>query len=121
MSGLITKLEPGIWALFGAGFFVGSLLYPAWVLVVGIAAPLGWTDGLEAERALRLGGSLIGRVVLLALIVFPLWNAAHHFRHWLIDLGGYERDRVMAWLIYGAADVLTLVALWAVIRIPFPA
>ena len=36
---LIARIEPGIWALFGAGFMVGSLLLPAWIFVVWIAAP----------------------------------------------------------------------------------
>ena len=116
----LTRFTPLAWVLFGAGFFVASMLYPAWIFVVGVAAPLGWTDGLEAERALRLGGSLIGRAVLLALIVFPLWNGIHHLRHFLVDSGGYERDRWMGLLLYGFAALFSAIAIWAVIRIPGP-
>jgi len=117
VKALIERVEPGIWALFGAGFFVGSLLVPAWLLVVGIAAPLGWTDGLDYERAHALGSSILGRLVLLALIALPLWNGANHLRHFLIDWGGYDRDRFVAPLLYAAAAVVSVLAIWAVIRI----
>ncbi len=117
MKGFVARIEPGIWMLFGAGFFVGSLLVPAWLLVVGVAAPLGWTDGLAWERAYALASNPLGRLVILALIVFPLWNAANHLRHFLIDLGGYDRDGAMAPLIYAAAAVLSVVAVVAVVRI----
>ena len=116
---LIARIEPGIWALFGAGFMVGSLLLPAWIFVVWIAAPLGWVpaEALGFERAQALATNPIGRLLLLALIVFPLWNGANHLRHWLIDLGGYERDGAMAPLLYGAACVLSVVAIAAVVRL----
>ncbi len=119
MSGLIHRIEPGIWALFGAGFMVGSLLLPAFIFVVWIAAPLGWVpaEALSYERIHGLASHPIGRVVCLALVALPLWNAANHLRHWLIDLGGYSRDGVMAPLIYGAAAVLSVVAIVAVVRI----
>lgn len=119
MKGLIARVEPGIWALFGAGFMVGSLLLPAWIFVVGIAQPLGWVpaDALAFERAHALASSLVGRLVLLALIALPLWNAANHLRHFSIDLGGYERDGVVAPLLYAGAAVLSVVAIVAVVRI----
>lgn len=116
---LIARIEPGIWALFGAGFMVGSLLLPAWIFVVWIAAPLGWVpaESLGYERAHALAANPIGRLLLLALIVFPLWNGANHLRHWLIDLGGYERDGAMAPLLYAAAAAFSLVAIVAVVRL----
>jgi len=116
---LVDRLEPGIWALFGAGFMVGSLLLPAWIFVVGIAWPLGWVpaDALAFERAHALGASFLGRLVLLALIALPIWNAANHLRHWLIDLGGYDRDGVMAPLLYALAAVLSVLAVVAVVRL----
>lgn len=119
MKRLVDRLEPGIWALFGAGFMVGSLLLPAWIFVVGIAWPLGWLPegALAFERAHALGASVVGRLVLLALIALPVWNAANHLRHWLIDWGGYERDRVMAPLLYASAAVLSVLAIATVVRV----
>jgi fumarate reductase subunit D len=118
-STLIDKLEPGIWGLFGAGFMVGSLLLPAWILALGIAAPLGWlpADALSFERAHALAAHPLGRLVILALIALPIWNGANHLRHFLIDLGGYQRDGTVAPLLYAGAALLSLLAIVVVIRI----
>jgi fumarate reductase subunit D len=115
----IAKIEPLVWVLFGAGFMVGSLLLPAWVFTFGIAQPLGWVPegALTYERAYALGSHPIGRLLLLALIVLPLWNAANHLRHFSIDLGGYERDGAVAPLLYAGAAVLSVVAIVAVVQL----
>ncbi len=117
MKALIERIEPLIWVLFGAGFMVGSLLLPAWVFTFGIAQPLGWVpDGaLAFERAHALAANPLGKLLLLALIALPIWNAANHLRHFSIDLGGYERDGAVAPLLYAGALVLSVVAIVAVI------
>ncbi len=119
MKHFIAKIEPIVWVLFGAGFMVGSLLLPAWVFTFGIALPLGWVPegALTYERAYALGSHPIGRLLLLALIVLPLWNAANHLRHFSIDLGGYERDGAVAPLLYAGAAVLSVVAIVAVVQL----
>lgn len=119
MKALVDRVEPGIWMLFGAGFMVGSLLLPAWIFVVGLAWPLGWVPegALAYERAHALAAHPVGRLLLLALIVLPLWNAANHLRHWLIDLGGYQRDRIAAPLLYAAAAAVSVLAIVAVVRV----
>jgi fumarate reductase subunit D len=119
VKSLVDRLEPGIWMLFGLGFVVGSLLLPAWIFSLGIAAPLGWlpADALSFERAHALASNPLGRLLLLALIALPLWNAANHLRHFSIDLGGFERDGVVAPFLYGAAALLSVVAIYAVFRI----
>jgi len=119
VKNLIAKIEPLIWVLFGAGFMVGSLLLPAWIFMVGLAGPLGWVppEAMGWERAHELAASPIGRVVLLALIALPVWNAANHLRHFLIDLGGYDRDGAVAPLLYAGAAVVSVVAIAAVIRL----
>ena len=119
MRTLIEKIEPFIWMLFGGGFMVGSLLLPAFVFSLGIAQPLGWVPegALAYERAYALASHPIGRLLLLALIALPLWNAANHLRHFSIDLGGYERDGAVAPLLYAGAAVLSVVALVAVVQL----
>ena len=119
MKALLLKLEPVIWLLFGAGIMVGTMLMTAWVLVVGIGAPLGIVSpgALAYDRAHALASSLIGRVVLLALIALPLWKGAHHTRHLLIDSGGAERDAVVAPLLYLLALFGSAMAIVAVVRI----
>lgn len=117
MKALIARMEPLVWVLFGAGFMVGSLLLPAWIFTIGIAQPLGWVPegALAYERAYALASNPIGRLLLLALIALPIWNAANHLRHFSIDLGGYERDAVVAPVLYLGAALLSVVAIVAVV------
>jgi fumarate reductase subunit D len=117
VKSLVLRLEPLIWFLFGGGFFVGSLFFPVYLFVVALAVPLGFApaEALTYERAHMLASSLPGRLVLLAMIVFPFWNGANHLRHWLIDLGGYERDGVVAPLCYLAALAVSAIAVVAVL------
>lgn len=119
MKTLLLKLEPVIWLLFGGGIMVGTMLMTAWVLVVGIGVPLGivGADALAFERAHELGSSLIGRVLLAALIALPLWKGAHHTRHLFIDSGGASRDAVVAPILYLMALVGSVLAIVAVVRL----
>lgn len=119
MKALIEKVEPLIWAVFGGGFFVGTLLLPAYIFVIGIAAPLGWApaDAVSYERMHGLAANLLGRVVFFGAIVLLTWNAANHLRHYAIDWGLYEQDRVIGPLLYLLAALATALALVAVIRL----
>jgi fumarate reductase subunit D len=119
MKSLLLKLEPVIWLLFGNGIMIGTMLLTGWLLVVGIAAPLGFVPegALAFDRAASLGANPIGRLVLLALIALPLWKGAHHLRSLSIDFGGAERDTVVATLLYGIATVGSLLAIVAVVRL----
>jgi fumarate reductase subunit D len=115
----LLKLEPVIWLLFGGGIMLGTMLMTAWVAVVGLAAPLGMLspDALAFERAHALGSSLIGRALLAAMVILPLWKGAHHTRHVFIDMGGGERDAVVAPILYLIAIAGSLLAVVAAIRL----
>jgi fumarate reductase subunit D len=117
MKKLLLSLEPLIWLLFGQGILIGTMLLTGWVLVVGVAAPLGVVAPLDFARAHALGATLLGRLVLFALVALPLWKGAHHLRHALIDLGGGDRDAQMAPLLYAVAGLGSLAALAAVLRL----
>jgi fumarate reductase subunit D len=119
MKHLLLKLEPVIWLLFGQGIMIGTMLLTAWLAVVGVAIPLGIVpaDALAYERAHGLGANLIGRLVLFALIALPLWKGAHHVRHLSLDMGGLDRDTIVAPILYGTALVGSLLALVAVVRL----
>ena len=119
MKALVDKVEPLIWLLFGGGFMVGCLILPAYVFAIGVAAPLGWLppEALAWERVHGLASHPLGRLVLLALIVLPLWNAMNHLRHYAIDWGYYKLDGVVAPALYALAAVGSLAAIWAVIRL----
>jgi len=115
----LLKLEPLIWLLFGQGILLGTVLLTPWVLVVGLAIPLGIVpaDALSYERAVMLGSHIVGRLILFGLIALPLWMGANHRRHTLIDFGGAERDALVAPLLYLLATVGSVLAVVAVIRI----
>lgn len=117
MKALLLKLEPIIWLLFGNGILLGTLLLTGWVLVLGIAAPLGLVDTLRFEHAHDLGASFIGRVVLAGVIALPMWKGAHHLRHVSIDMGGAERDAIVAPLLYLLACAGSIAGIVAVIRL----
>jgi fumarate reductase subunit D len=119
MRHLLLKLEPVIWLLFGQGILIGTMLLTAYLAIVGVAIPLGIVpaEALSHERALGLGSSLVGRVVLFGLIALPLWKGAHHVRSLSLDYSGQARDVVVAPLLYGLALVGNVLALVAVVRL----
>jgi fumarate reductase subunit D len=119
MKHFLLRIEPVIWLLFGNGLLIGTMLLTGWILVVGIAVPLGLIDAaaLSFERAHVLASSIIGRLVLAALIVLPLWKGAHHLRHLSLDFRGAERDVVVAPICYGIATIGSLLGILAVVRL----
>jgi fumarate reductase subunit D len=117
MKSLLLKFEPVIWLLFGQGILIGTLLLTGWVLVLGIAAPLGFVSPLGFARAIELGASPVGRLVLAALIVLPMWKGAHHMRHVFIDMGGGARDAAVAFALYAIALAGSAAGIVAVIRL----
>ncbi len=119
MKALLVRLEPVIWMLFGGGMMVTALFYPALLLMLGLAGPLGALppDALSFERALSLASHPIGRVLLAAVIALPLWAAAHQVRHVAIDFGGVARDGWFGSLCYALALAGSVLAVLAVIRL----
>jgi len=119
MKEFLLKVEPVIWLLFGQGILLGTMLLTGWVLVIGILMPLGMVDAsaLSFERAHELGSNIIGRLVLAAIIALPLWKGAHHLRSLSVDMGGADRDAVVASVLYTFALVGTLGAILAVVRL----
>lgn len=120
MRAFLLRVEPIIWLLFGAGIMVGTLLLPAYLLTVTLAAPLGLlpADALGFERAHALAANPVGRLVLLGLIALPLWKGAHHLRSFSVDVVGGRWDGVVAPLLYAAALGGSLLGLLAVLRVP---
>ncbi len=123
MRGLLLKLEPIIWLLFGQGILIGTMLLTGWILVVGLLVPMGFVDtsALSYERAHGLATSWlfgilpIGQLILAALLILPLWKGAHHVRSLMIDFGGGERDAAVGSLLYGIALVGSVMALIGVV------
>ena len=124
MKKLLLTLEPIIWLMFGQGILLGTMLLTGWVLIIGLAIPLGFVDAsaLSYERAHALAsasiiGIPIGPLVVAAIIALPLWKGAHHVRSLLLDFGGEARDGVVGGLLYLIALIGSIGAILAVVRL----
>lgn len=119
MKQLMLRLEPLVWVLFGGGMTVAALLFPGWLLMVGLAVPLGIApeSALAYERALAIAASPVGRVLLVLMIALPLWGGAHHLRHVWIDFGGLRSDAWVGSLLYVLALAGSILAIVAVARL----
>ena len=117
MRGVLLRLEPIIWGLFGAGMMVGGLLLPAFILVWGLAATLGFVEAgaVSYERVHGLASGVVGRALLAAVIALPLWGGAHHLRHVWIDFGGLKSDALVGSLLYLVALIGSVAAVVAVV------
>jgi fumarate reductase subunit D len=119
MKAFLLRVEPIIWLLFGQGILIGTILLTGWILVVGLLLPLGVVspEALSYERAHMLGSNLVGRLVLAALLVLPLWKGAHHVRSLSVDMLGGDKDAAVGTLVYLIASAGSLVAILAVARL----
>lgn len=102
--------------LFGAGGAAAATVLPALFFAVAVAAPLGWIspEAISHHRMHGLVSNPIARVVLAATLSLTFWHAAHHLRHFAIDLGFRRAEGVVCLVFYGLALVGTLAAVAAV-------
>jgi fumarate reductase subunit D len=119
MREFLLRMEPVIWLLFGQGLLFGTMLLTGWILIVGIAVPLGLVapEALAFDRAHAIASNPVGRLVLAALIVLPVWKGAHHMRHLSIDFRGADRDVWVAPILYSIATIASLAGILAVVRL----
>ena len=119
MKHFLLKIEPVIWLLFGQGIMISTMLLTGWILVVGLLIPAGVVDAsaLSYERAHMLGSNIIGKLVLGALLVLPLWKGAHHVRSISVDFGGGDRDALVGGFVYLLATIGSVAAILAVVRL----
>jgi len=119
VRGLLLRLEPVIWLLFGAGILVGTLLLPGYLLTVTLGAPLGLlpAGALSYERAYAIASNPLGRLVLLGIIALPLWKGAHHTRSLAVDLLGPGPDGLIGSLLYAIAAVGSVAGILAVLSL----
>ncbi len=111
--------SPILWALFGAGGMLSALTGPVLVFIVGIAVPLGFllpADTLSFVHLQIVLHSLIGKLILLAIIVLYLWHAAHRIFKSLHDVG-IPPGTVAKLACYGSALVGTLITIYCLTTI----
>ena len=102
--------EPMMWALFSSGGMIAALTFPAIVMILWIAVPLGWVELPASQLAGRMSPWIV-RAVVFAIVSLALFHWAHRFRYTLYD--GLQLSHLyglIATICYGGATVLTLVA-----------
>jgi len=111
--------EPMVWSLFSAGGMIAALVTPVLILITGIAIPLGivGTDAIGFERAQAFAANPIGKLILLALVILPLWHGVHRFRFALVDLGLHGAKTALGVTCYGFALICSVMAVVAVVQI----
>ena len=114
-------IAPLFWLLFGAGGMLAALFGPALILATGVMIPFGW--GLPQRfdsysNVLALARNPLGKLVLLAVIALLFWHAAERLFLTLKDMRAGP-VRLLRWLTYGVAAVLTVVTLALLLAIGF--
>jgi len=99
--------EPAVWSLFSAGGVVAAFVFPALMIVTGLAAFFGWVAPAELYSVLQ---HPLTRVCLFVCIALPLFHWAHRFRYTVADLGLEGHDKLLPIVCYGLASVGTLLA-----------
>ena len=103
--------EPFLWAMFSGGGMLAAFLLPAAVLVLWVAAPLGWVDVTVYDTFGALVHHPVARLALFGFVSLSLFHWAHRFRYTLYDgLQLYHLKDLIATLTYGTAAVLSLAA-----------
>jgi fumarate reductase subunit D len=119
VKGLLLRIEPLLWLLFGAGIMLGTMLLPGYLLTVTLGGPLHLlpAHALSFERAHTIFSNPAGRLLLLALIALPVWKGAHHCRALAVDLYGHAADTPVGSLFYAIAAVVSIAGIVAVLAI----
>ena len=121
LKSFMNAIEPLVWGPFVTGNFLTPLVFPALVLAIGIAYPLGWipADALSYERAHALASNPLVVIGLLAILPLALLAGSHHLRFGIIDLGSAEHDGAVALVLYGLWQLFSVVTAIAILRVFF--
>lgn len=105
--------EPFFWLLFSSGGTLAALLFPAFVALLLLAAPLGWVELPAYGALLARFAHPLARLALWGVATLALFHWGHRFRFTLYD--GLQLQHLwglIATLCYGGAAVLSLTAAW---------
>jgi fumarate reductase subunit D len=105
--------KPLLWLPFAAGGLVAALIVPALILITGVLVPLGVLH-LPYARVAAFVQHPIGKLMVLGIVAFVGWHAAHRLRMTAHDLGLGSGAGVKA-VCYGSAFILIAVAAAALV------
>ena len=107
--------KPILWLPFAGGGLVAALIIPVLILITGILAPLGILQ-LPYARMAAFAHNPLGKLILLGVVGFPAWHAAHRLRMTAHDLGFGDGIAVKV-ICYGSAWVLIAITAAALIMV----
>ena len=109
MSRRMNTSDPFWWTFFGAGGALSAMFLPVLVVLFGIAIPLGWLEMQSYEKLFAIFNSVVGKLVVFALVSTSMFHWAHRFRFTLYD--GLQLKRFEVWIMlfcYGMSIAITL-------------
>jgi|ERR1700682_2368505 fumarate reductase subunit D len=109
-------IEPFWWSLFSVGGVVAAFLVPVFLVLFGLAIPLGWVSVSHAKLLALVSQPLV-KVFLFVLIALPFYHCFHRLRFVLEDLGLHGLRAPLAVLCYGSAIAGTVATLWVLLRL----
>jgi fumarate reductase subunit D len=111
-------VEPFLWLLFSAGGVLAALVLPAFVLLFGLAFPLGWLSPPDHDHIMAVMRHPLSKIAIFVLCTLALIHAAHRFRFTLYDgLQIKHLNELINPFCYGGALIGSVVAaylLWVV-------
>lgn len=75
--------EPPVWLMFSAGGTIAALAFPALILILGLLIPFGL---VSPDNLIAFAHHWFGKIVFLALTIFPMWSGIHRLHLGLHDL-----------------------------------
>ncbi|SEQ88863.1 fumarate reductase subunit FrdD [Basfia succiniciproducens] len=104
--------EPPVWLMFSAGGMVSGLAFPVLILILGILLPFGI---ISPDNIIAFAHHWFGKLVILALTIFPMWAGLHRLHHGMHDIKVHVPNGGL--IFYGLAAVYSFIVLFAVIAI----
>lgn len=105
------------WFLFAAGGTITAFVLPVMLLVTNLGPPIGlFSHAMNWETMHGFVENWLVKLVLLGIIGFGVWHAAHRLRVCAHDFG-IRADTVVAYIVYGLAGLATLATIWALLMI----
>ena len=104
--------EPPVWLMFSAGGMISGLAFPVLILILGLLLPFGI---VSPENIIAFAHHWLGKLIILALTIFPMWAGLHRVHHGMRDIkvhvpaGGF--------IFYGLATLYSIIVLFAVFNL----
>ena len=104
--------EPVVWLLFGAGGTISAIVFPVFALILLFLYPLGL---VSAENMMIFAQSILGKLILLAVAIFPMWCGMHRLHHGMHDFKIHIPASGV--IFYGLALLYSVITFFAIINI----